>query len=103
MSAGKGFGKLESPEVYSPLGVISIPSGPFALRMSMVAESEAIAIQTLPIARNRPGQMLLYVAHDQLTDVSTHVAMKRTGDQNRTRHGGIPRVVREVREGSVRA
>ena len=64
MSAGKGFGKLESPEVYSPLGVISIPSGPLALRMSIVAESEAIAIQTLPIARNRPGQMLLYVAHD---------------------------------------
>ena len=28
---------------------------------------------------------------------------KRTGDQNRTKHGGIPRVVREVREESVRA
>ena len=58
MSAGNGLGKLESPEVYSPLGVISFPSGPRALRMSIVAESEAIAIQTLRMPRKRPGQIL---------------------------------------------
>ena len=58
MSAGKGFGKLDSPDVYSPFGVISSPSGPFALRISIVAESEAIAIQTLFIPRKRPGQIL---------------------------------------------
>ena len=58
MSAGKGFGKLESPDVYSPLGVISRPSGPTALRMSIVAASDAIAIHTLRIPRKRPGQIL---------------------------------------------
>ena len=58
MSAGKGLGKLDSPEVYSPLGVISWPSRPRALRMSIVAESDAMAIQTLRIPRKRPGQAL---------------------------------------------
>ena len=52
------MGKLDSPEVYSPLGVISWPSRPRALRMSIVAESDAMAIQTLRIPRKRPGQAL---------------------------------------------
>lgn len=60
ISAWKGFGKHDSPDVYSPDGVISFPSGPTTLRMSIVAHREAIAIQTLPMARNRPGQILLY-------------------------------------------
>ena len=59
ISAGKGFGKHDNPDVYSPDGVISLPSGPTALRISIVAHREAIAIQTLPMARNRPGQILL--------------------------------------------
>ena len=58
MSAGKGFGKLDRPEVYSPVGVISRLSGPTALRMSIVAAIDTIAIHTLFIARKRPGQIL---------------------------------------------
>lgn len=58
MSAWNGFGQHESPDVYSPEGVISFPSGPMGLRMSIVAHSDAIAIHTLFIPRKRPGQML---------------------------------------------
>ncbi len=58
MSAWKGFGQHDNPEVYSPEGVISLPSGLMGLRMSIVAHSDAIAIHTLFIPRKRPGQML---------------------------------------------
>ena len=100
MSEGNGFGKLDKPEVYSPFGVISLPSGPTAFRMSIVADSDAIAIQTLRMPRKRPGHTLRRVS--KLYPLTAAARAKRTDDQNRKMRAGTAQARHEAREGSVR-
>ena len=46
------------PDKYSSLGIIGLPSGPFAGEITKAAKMEATAIQILESAKCRPGHML---------------------------------------------
>lgn len=105
MSAWKGFGQQDSPEVYSPEGVISLPSGPIGLRMSIVAQSDAIAIHTLFMPRKRPGQMLrrALVFSTPRTTRTMQMNVALTDAQSRRTRGGTSRVRHGGRAGTARA